>query len=288
MLTRREFIGSATAGLAAAALAPQTFAKPVARPIGVQLYTVRSLLPNNVAGTLDAIRKIGYDNVETFVAEYKMSAKDLRAAILNAGLTVPSAHFGYDDFESRFDYAKELGVECVVCSMIPKTVANSADGYKRGAEQYNKWGEQAKKMGLRFGFHNHDVEFQKYGDVTGFDVLMKYTDPALVQWQMDCYWVAQAGHDPVAMLRRYGHRMQSLHLKDRKPNVPVSFTTGPSAAHFTEVGDGTLDWKDIFRLAAEYHIPYMFVEQDQTDRPPLQSLQISYTNIEKYLHGQAV
>jgi sugar phosphate isomerase/epimerase len=288
MLTRREFLGKATASVSAAALSPAVFAKATERPIGVQLYTVRSLLPNDLARTLAAIRKMGYLNVETFVAEYKMSAKDLRSAILNAGLSVPSAHFGYIDFDSRFDYARDLGVECIVCSMIPSNVANSAEGYKRGAEQYNKWGEQAKKMGMRFGFHNHDVEFKKYGDVTGFDVLMKNTDPALVQWQMDCYWVAQAGHDPVAMLRRYGHRMMSLHLKDRKPNVPVSFTTGPSAAHFTEVGRGTLDWKAIFRLAEQYHIPYMFVEQDETELPPLQSLQISYTNIEKILHGEAV
>jgi sugar phosphate isomerase/epimerase len=285
MLTRREFVGKTAAGMTALALGRGALAKDAERPIGVQLYTVRSLLPNNVAGTLAAIRKIGYQNVETFVAEYKMSAKDLRKAILDAGLTVPSAHFGYDDFESRFDYAKELGVECIVCSMIPRSVANSADGYKRGAEQYNKWGEQAKKMGMRFGFHNHNVEFQKYGEVTGFDVLIKYTDPELVQWQMDCYWVAQAGHDPVAMLRRYGHRMQSLHLKDRKPNVPVSVNTGPASEHFTEVGEGTLDWVAIFGLAAKDHIPYMFVEQDQTDKPPLESLEISYRNIVKLMRA---
>lgn len=285
MLTRRKFVGNAAAGLAGLALERAAFAKPAERPIGVQLYTVRSILPKDVAGTLQAIRKIGYQNVETFVAEYKMSAKDLRQAIVDAGLTVPSAHFGYNDFESRFDYAKELGVECIVCSSIPKAIADSADGYKRGAEQYSKWAERAKSMGMRFGFHNHDAEFQPYGDVTGFDVLMKYTDPALVQWQMDCYWVAQAGHDPVAMLRQYGHRIQSLHLKDRKPNVPTSFSTGPAAAHFTEVGEGTLDWKAIFPLAASDHIQWMFVEQDQTDKPPLESLQISYRNIEKLMQA---
>lgn len=279
MLTRRKFVGSAAAGIAALALDRPGFAGPAQRPIGVQLYTVRSLLPNDLNGTLAAIRKIGYQNVETYVAEYKIGARDLRKAILDAGLKVPSAHFGYNDFDARFDYAKELGAECIVCSMIPQNIANSADGYKRGAEQYNKWGEQARKMGMRFGFHNHDVEFQKYGDVTGFDVLMRYTDPALVQWQMDCYWVAQAGHDPVAMMRRYGHRLQSLHLKDRKAGAQVSINTGPSSWHFTEVGTGTLDWVSIFQLAAKNHIPYMFVEQDRTDRPPLESLQISYRNI---------
>ena len=279
MLTRRQFAGNAVAGMIALALDRASFAKPPERPIGVQLYTVRSLLPNDLHGTLKAIRNMGYRNVETFVAEYKISAKDLRKAILDAGLAVPSAHFGYNDFDSRFEYAKQLGVEDMICSEIPRNVANSADGYKRGAEQYNKWGEQAKKMGMRFGFHNHDVEFQKFGNVTGFDVLMRYTDPALVRWQMDCYWVAQAGYDPVAMLRRYGHRMLSLHLKDRTANAPVSDTTGPASWHFTEVGTGTLDWESIFRLAAENHIPYMFVEQDQVDKPPLESLQISYSNI---------
>ena len=288
MPTRREFLGDAAAGLAAIALDPMAFAKKMERPIGVQLYTVRSIIQNDLPGTLRAIRKIGYQNVETYTAEYKLSAKDLRSAILDAGLTVPSAHFGYNEFARRFDYAKELGVECVVCSSIPKNIANSADGYKRAAEQFNAWGAEAKKLGLRFGFHDHNTEFQRFGDVTGFDVLMKYTDPALVQWQMDCYWVAQAGHDPVAMLRRYGHRIQSLHLKDRKPNVPTSVVPGPNAAHFTEVGEGTLDWRTILRLAANDHIPYMFVEQDKTERPPLQSLQISYRNIVKFMSQDGI
>jgi sugar phosphate isomerase/epimerase len=96
--------------------------------------------------------------------------------------------------------------------------------------------------------------------------------------------VAQAGFDPEEMLRLHGRRMQTLHVKDRKPNVPTSTDTGPASAHFTEVGEGTLDWKTILRLAEKDHIPYIFVEQDQTDRPPLESLQISYTNLTKFLH----
>jgi sugar phosphate isomerase/epimerase len=285
MLTRREFLGSVAAGTAAVAAAPAAFAKNVDQPLGVQLYTVRSVIQNDLPGTLAAIRKIGYRTVETFVAEYKMPAKDLRQAILDAGLTVPSAHFAYTDFDTRFDYAKDLGAECVVCSSIPGTIANSADGYKKAADQYNAWGEKAKSMGLKFGFHNHNMEFKDYGGVTGFDVLIKNTDPALVQWQMDCYWVAQAGHDPVEMLRKYGKRMQSLHLKDRKPNVPTSTDTGAASAHFTEVGTGTLDWVTILRLAEKNHIPNMYVEQDQVERPPLESLQISYTNLVKFLNA---
>src|ERR1700735_90088 len=109
MTTRRQFLAGAAVGTAALALAPLAFARPTALHLGVQLYTVRSLVQTDLPGTLQAIRKIGYQTVETFVAEYKISAKDLRQAIVDAGLTVPSAHFGYDDFASRFDYAKELG-----------------------------------------------------------------------------------------------------------------------------------------------------------------------------------
>lgn len=283
MLTRREFVQNAAAGAATLAIAPTAFAKKSDRPVGVQLYTVRTVLQNDMPGTLAAIRKIGYRTVETFVAEYKISAKDLRQAILDAGLVAPSAHFAYNDFGTRFDYAKELGVECVVCSSVPGNLADSADGFKQAAEQYNQWGEQAKKMGLKFGFHNHNIEFREFDGKTGIDILLGDTDPALVQWQMDCYWVAQAGHDPVEMLRKHGKRMQSLHLKDRKTGAPVTTNTGPGSQFFTEVGEGTLDWPSIFRLAVNLNIPNMYVEQDQTDKPPLESLQISYTNIEKYL-----
>jgi len=283
LLTRREFLGDAAAFAAAAALTPQTFAKKIERPIGVQLYTVRNILQNDVPGTLAAIYKIGYRTVETFVAEYKMGAKELRQAIADAGLKAPSAHFGYDDFDSRFDYAKELGVECVVCSSVPGNVGNSADGFKRAADQYNKWGEKAKSLGLTFGFHDHDTEFKEFDGVTGFDLLMQNTDPKLVQWQMDCYWVTQAGRDPVALLKKYGKRMQSLHLKDRLPNAPTSTDTGPGSQFFTEVGEGTLDWPSIFRLAEQFNVPNMYVEQDKTEKPPLECLQISYTNIQKYL-----
>jgi sugar phosphate isomerase/epimerase len=283
MVTRRKFLEGAGAGLAAIAARATAFARKAEMPIGVQLYTVRSIIDNDLPGTLAAIRKIGYRTVETYVAEYKMPAKDLRQAILDAGLAVPSAHFGYPDFDARLDYAKELGVEFAVCSSIPATIANSADGYKRAAGQYNTWAEKAKTIGMRFGFHNHNVEFKTYDGKTGLDILLENTDPALVQWQMDCYWVAQAGYDPVEMLRRHGKRMQTLHVKDRKPNVSTSTDTGAASAHFTEVGEGTLDWKSILSFAEKDRIPYIFVEQDQTDRPPLESLQISYTNLTKFL-----
>jgi len=284
MHTRREFVAGAIAGIATASLPPKAFAAPSAPPLGVQLYTVRNLVSTDLPGTLATIRKIGYRTVETFAAQYgKSSAQDLQKTIVDAGLTAPSGHFGYEDFDTSFDYAKQLGLKYMVCSSVPKSVGNSLDGFKRAADQYNAWGAKAKKLGMQFAFHNHNSEFESFNGTTGFDELMKVTDPALVQWQMDCYWVAEAGQSPVAMLHKYGHRMASLHLKDRKPGAATSVQLNAQAQHFTEVGNGTLDWKKILPLAEKEGIRYMFVEQDTTERPPLESLQISYTNLEKFL-----
>lgn len=98
---------------------------------------------------------------------------------------------------------------------------------------------------------------------------------------MDCHWGAQAGHDPVETLRRYGNRIQSRHGKDCKASVAPSLDLGPEAAHFTEAGTRRLDWKWILRLAENNHVPYSFAEQDRTERPRLESLQISYDNLVK-------
>jgi sugar phosphate isomerase/epimerase len=283
--TRRQFLTNAIACSAMAAFVPEIFAEAAWPPLGVQLYTVRQQVQTDLPGVLAAIRKIGYTTVETFAGQYKMPAAQLRQAILNAGLQVPSGHFGYGDFDSKFDYAKELGVHYMVCSSVPESLGDSLDGFKRAADQYNQWGEKAKSMGMQFAFHNHNSEFQTYGGATGIATLLKHTDPKLVQWQMDCYWVVQAGYNPLRMLHEYAGRITMLHLKDRKPGAPTSLSPGKQSQHFTEVGKGTLDWRHILPAARKEGVRYMFVEQDITERPPLESLQISYTNLQKLMHG---
>lgn len=281
MQTRRTFITGVAAGVAAIACKPLAFAARTQIPLGVQLYTVRQQAQTDLPGVLTAIRKIGYTTVETFAAQYKVSAAELRKAIADSGLKVPSGHFGYDRFDNSFDYARELGLRFMVCSSVPESIGNSLDGFKRAADQYNAWGEKAKRMGMQFAFHNHNSEFQTYGGTTGIEELLKRTDPKLVQWQMDCYWVAQAGRDPVVMLRKYPGRVTTLHLKDRMAGAQPSVEPNAGAQHFTEVGAGTLNWKQILPAAEKEGVRYMFVEQDKTEGPPLKSLQISYDNLRK-------
>ncbi|GGG63220.1 sugar phosphate isomerase/epimerase family protein [Edaphobacter dinghuensis] len=283
MYTRRSFLASASAALAMSSLPRIAYATaPPSRAFGLQLYTVRKDIQADTPGVLAAVRKIGYRSVETFAAQYSRPAKELRQMISDADLFLPSAHFGYTDLSEKFDYAKELGVKYIVVGAPPFQKANSADAFKEFAAQYNQWGQEAAKYGMEFGFHNHNIEFQSFDGVTGLEILMKETDPKLVKWQMDCYWVTQAGADPVAMIHKYGERLQTLHFKDRKPNVPTSAKPG-APAHFTEVGTGTINFKAIWVAASPLHVPYFFVEQDQTEIPPLESIKISYNNLRKIL-----
>jgi sugar phosphate isomerase/epimerase len=283
MYSRRSFLAAGAVALATSSFSRVAHATPPPPgAFGLQLYTVRKDIQADTPGVLAAVRKIGYRSVETFAAQYSRPAKELRQMINDAGLLVPSTHFGYTDLGQKFDYAKELGAKYIVVGAPPFQKANSADAFREFAAQYNQWGEQAVKYGMEFGFHNHNIEFQSFDGVTGLEILMKETDPKLVKWQMDCYWVAQGGEDPIAMIHKYGKRLQTLHFKDRKPNVPTSAKAG-APAHFTEVGTGTIDFKAIWAASSAFHVPYFFVEQDQTEIPPLESIKVSYDNLRKIL-----
>jgi sugar phosphate isomerase/epimerase len=141
-------------------------------------------------------------------------------------------------------------------------------------------------MGMQFGFHNHNYEFQKFGSETGFDILTKNADAKLVCLEMDCYWITQAGLDPVAMLKKYGSRIQLLHLKDRMSGYPTSQMLGPDAEHITEVGAGTINWKAVLETAEQTGVKHYFVERDNGKLPPFESLRVSYQNLSEIVHGK--
>ena len=283
MITRREFIQFSAAGLGTLALSDLAFAAIKPFPVGVQLYTVREQAEQDLGAVLAHISMIGYKEVETYWNVYTHPAKKLRSMIVDNGLAVPSGHFDYEGLESKLEYAKELGVQYMICPMLPKTMWTSADGFKQAADQFNKWGEQVKSMGMQFGFHNHNYEFQKFGNTTGFDILTQKADPKLVCLEMDCYWITQAGQDPVAMLKKFGSRIQLLHLKDRQPGFPTTQMLGPDAEHITEVGSGTINWKAVIETAQQTGVKYFFVERDNGSTPAFESLRISYDYLSKLM-----
>ena len=278
MIGRREFIVSTVAALGSAA--NFSFAQTHKRPLGVQLYTVRAEAAKDLPGVLAAIRQIGYEEVETYWDVYSHPATELQRIIRDHGLRVPSGHFDYEGFEAKIEYARTLDVDYMICPMLPKSMWTSLNGFKKAADQCNKWGELVKSAGMRFGFHNHNYEFRRFDDTTGFDALISQTDAHLVCMEMDCYWIVQAGQDPVEIFKRLGNRIQLLHLKDRKAGFPATQELNDQAEHFAPVGAGTLNWKAILRAAEDNGVRHMFVEQDSGEPPPIETLRISYQNLQ--------
>jgi sugar phosphate isomerase/epimerase len=136
---------------------------------------------------------------------------------------------------------------------------------------------------MRFAFHNHNYEFHKFEHDTGYDILLRETDPSLVYLEMDCYWMTQAGKDPLAMLKMLSGRIKMLHLKDRLPGFTPSQTLDDAAEHFTEVGTGTIQWRPILEAAQRSGVEHYFVEQDHTSGAALESIKVSYNNLRKIL-----
>jgi sugar phosphate isomerase/epimerase len=279
MFNRRGFLQLSIA--AVGGLATTRLLGSERHSLGAQLYTVRHEAKRDCPAVLEAIRKIGYTEVETYWDIYSHPAAELRRLINDHGLIVPSGHFNYHGLEAKFDYAKSLGIQYVICPMLPKSMWFTLDGYKRAADQFNVWGEKILQAGMQFGFHNHNYEFRRFGDTTGFETLMNRCDPKLVCIEMDCYWITQAGGDPLQMFQQYGNRIKLLHLKDRKPGFPTSQVKDAAAEHFTEVGAGTIHWQEILAAAEKNGVKHLFVERDSGDLPAMESLRISYQNLQK-------
>jgi sugar phosphate isomerase/epimerase len=279
MFNRRGFLQLSIA--AAGGLAATRLLASERRSLGAQLYTVRHEAKRDLPAVLEAIRKIGYTEVETYWDIYRHPAAELRRLINDHGLIVPSGHFNYHGLEAKFDYAKSLGIQYVICPMLPKSMWFTLDGYKRAADQFNIWGGKIHQAGMQFGFHNHNYEFRRFGDTTGFETMMNRCDPKLVCIEMDCYWITQAGGDPLQMFQQYGNRIKLIHLKDRKPGFPTSQVKDAAAEHFTEVGAGTIHWQEILAAAEKNGVKHLFVERDSGDLPAMESLRISYQNLQK-------
>ncbi|HTV07196.1 MAG TPA: sugar phosphate isomerase/epimerase [Acidobacteriaceae bacterium] len=283
MTSRRDFLKSSAALACALALNDNRVWGLVRIPLGVQLYTVRQVAEKNLPETLAKIRKIGYQEVETYGGIYTYPAAQLQYMIQQAGLAVPSGHFDYDTLVQQLPYANQLGLKWVVCPMIPHSMW-TLEGFHAAAKQLNEFGKRAQALGMRFAFHNHNYEFADYGGgKTGYEILVAETDPELVFFELDCYWAVQAGHDPLRMMERMGKRIRMLHLKDRKPGFPISYDMGPSSAHFVPVGKGSIDWRPILAEGERLEIEHYFVEQDDTYGHPFKSISESYKDLLKLM-----
>jgi sugar phosphate isomerase/epimerase len=279
MPSRRDFLRlSALAGATGFHL-PTAHASDSKLLYGVQLYTMRKELAADFPGLLRALREIGFTQLELNQLAFTQPAATLRQMIEDAGLASPSSHISGDP-QPRLDYARQLGLKYIV-TMLPKPKPISLDDYRAVAANFNLWGTSVRDQGMEYVFLSHGHEFLPQEGSTGFDELMKNTDPTLVKLEVDIYWLVQAGVDPAAFLHQYRDRIKLLHIKDRTANASTSYAADETAEHFTELGKGNIPWPALLRQARRQGIRYVFIDQDRTEMPALESVQQSFTYLRK-------
>jgi sugar phosphate isomerase/epimerase len=284
MTTRRDFLQkTAMAAGCVLGLPRNGFGQdPGALNYGVQLYMVRKQASTDLAGVLKAIQQIGFTQIELYPIVYDHPAAELKKIVDDSGLGLVSAHFAYEGFEDRIDYAKQLGLKYMVCSMIPKEQWDSTAGFEKAATDFNAWGLKVSQAGMKFVFHNSCYEFKvQEGGLTGWQTLMQESDPTLVNLELDIYWLIQGGQNPAVIMRTYKNRVKLIHLKDRTAGAPTGFTMGPEAQHFAEMGKGSIDWPKLLMQAKWQGIRYAYLDQDETAGPVLESMAASFA----YLKG---
>jgi sugar phosphate isomerase/epimerase len=269
---RSVAVGS-PAGGASATRAASAF--PLAS-VGLQLYTVRNLMAQSVERTLGQVAAAGYHLVET-AGLYDRTPAALRALFDQNGIRTTSGHYPLADLEkspdAQFATAKTLGQEYVVMPWLEPAL-RTPETFKSLPGRLNKLGEQARAAGLKLAYHNHDFEFDSYGGPrTAHEELLAGTDPALVSFELDAYWVFKAGHDPVEIIQRHPGRISMVHLKDSTP--------APQRA-MADVGKGVIDWAKLISAAQANGLRYAFVERDDaTDA--LDSIRTSHAYLETLL-----
>jgi sugar phosphate isomerase/epimerase len=291
-MNRRTFIGTSVA--AALVASRPTWAADSTHhidKIGIQLYTVRDAMKTDFEGTIAKVAATGYKEVE-FAGYFDHSPKDVRAILDKNGLAAPSCHVGYDVLEKKWpetlDAAHVVGHRYIVCPWIDEKQRAEPDGWKRAAELFNKAGEASQKAGIQFGYHNHSFEFDPADSLGGklpYDFLLSATASKLVAMEMDLCWVSVAGKDPLAYFDKHPGRFPLVHVKDyvRDPNSTSTYKGATGSVKFegrlADVGQGSIDWKNLFAHAGKAGIKHYFVENDDP-KSAFDDIKISYD----YLH----
>lgn len=250
--------------------------------LGVQLYVFRTMLARDFDGTLAKIAAIGIRNVE-FAGFYNRSAKDVRTSLSNAGLKASGAHcllasMSDDEIGHMIEFCHEVGMPYMIAA-VPSIKPTGAPGsgkkssgnpfehitledWRWSADRFNTIGARVRDAGMRFAYHNHNIETQKYGDVIAFDEMLRLTDPKLVGMEFDTGNFIAGGGDPYPYLEKYPHRFELAHVKEWvspfTPSVTIHF---PPYAPF---GQGKTDWKKMLVALHKAGVKEIFIEQDGT------------------------
>ena len=275
MTSRREFLAGAAAAFAAAPFASAPALAQRSLLLGLQLYTVRADLAKDYEGTLKLVKAAGVRKVQANLTMSGKTSQQQRKIYDEMGFIWDSIHASGDalrnNAQATIDEAKAAGIKNITCSSPLYPVDRAAivagptiDDWKRNIDTFNQIGGLCKKSGLTFGYHNHNLEFRKVGDVVPYDLLIKETDPALVSMEMDIGWVASSGADPVAYLTTYPKRYSAVHIKDLK-NVGIPNVNGKMDSAI--IGKGIVDWSKVLPAIKKSSVTSAYLELEEPYDP---------------------
>jgi len=271
--SRRDFLltlgaTALTPALASAAMpaSPPSAAGSAARRaiggIGVQMYMMRKAMQGNLEAGLARVARLGYERVEWW-GNADRTAAQVRALLDANGLEAPTCHVGSevleaDQVDATLDHYATIGVHTVIVAGMGRGYSDDADGWKRAAALLSAAGRKAAPLGMRIGYHNHDREFRKHGALSALEILMRESDPASVDLQLDCFWAHVGGQDPLAFLKAHPTRIAHLHLKD-------SARTDPRTQ--VDMGQGTIDWRALLRQGEAQRVVTATMDMDDPADP---------------------
>ncbi|SHM98505.1 sugar phosphate isomerase/epimerase family protein [Mucilaginibacter sp. OK098] len=276
-MNRRKFLGQSALFTTGIITMPKLMFAKTNQKYGLQLFSLREQLPKDVKGVIAKVAAAGYKQVETFGYSkengfWGLSAVEFKKLLRSNGLTTPSGHYGMDAFfksgeintiDNVIEAAKILEQDYVVIPYISPNLRQNANDIKSLVNWVNVAAKRVQNSGLKLSYHNHNFEFEPVDGLMIMDVLLKNTDPDLVDFEMDVYWVIRAGNDPVQWLENYPGRFKLIHVKDMDKADPKLNT---------EAGSGSIDFKKIFKAAKSEGVKYYIVEQENFKMDPYASI----------------
>jgi sugar phosphate isomerase/epimerase len=303
MTTRRSFLQQSSLAAGALLMPKANWFGASNQLIGLQLYTLRNEIfksakngvveeTANIREILKKVADIGYTSVEPFGYNagkyFGLSVEDFAKIIKQNNLKSPSGHYSLDAYLLKgdedslkmiIDAAKIMSHAFITVPFLGDSLRKSADDYKQLSAKLNKAGEVVKAAGMNLAYHNHNFEFKDWGNgQIGFHIMLQETDPKLVNFEMDMYWVTRAGINPEDLIKAHPGRFKMWHIKDMATKKDASTDLGPDQ-DFTEVGTGVINYKELFKLKKLSGMEYFFVEQDQVKIPVYDSISKSFENL---------
>ncbi len=246
---------------------------------GIQLYTLRDLMPDNPKGILKQVSEMGFRQIEGYEGAqgmfWNMKNTEFKKYLDELNLQMTSCHCKtFENFEEKAAQAAEIGMEYLVNPYVGPQLG--MDGWKKITDHFNACGAICKKHGIKFAYHNHAYSFKAFSGMIPHDYIMDNTDPDLVDFEMDIYWVVTGGADPVEYLKKYPNRFRLCHVKDRMKNA------GEEREASCDLGTGIIDFPKILKVAKENGMKHFILEQERYDNStPLKSAEVGAEYLKK-------